>query len=167
MFLGPHSGVESWRAPITKWIFRTREFAKSGAKTGMAINMYLGRAITTLAYPSNFILFPMESLRTERHIVCKLLHLPGNAIASSELFSMDRWHSYSISSCLAFNIASLMRSALVTHTIYYSLYNDLKGQVNNFIGEHALQDIPHLCQFLSPKNWDTVPMVSILHYAAL
>ena len=123
MYLGPVAGNANWKAPTTKWIQRTREFANNGAQLGISISMYHRRAQTVLAYPSNFVFLPLEYLRTERHIIGQFLHLPGNSMAASELFSLGKWHSYNILSSLAYNLASLMRSALVTHRFYLDMFS--------------------------------------------
>ena len=167
MFLGPVVGNANWRAPTTKWTKRTKEFANNGAQLGTSISMYHRRAQSVLAYPSNFVFLPLEYLRTERHLIGKLLHLPGNAMASSAFFSLGKWHSYYILSSLAYNLASLMRSALVTDRLYLNMFYTLRDNVNKLVDQHSLQDITRIRTSLSPANWDSLPMVAILKSASM
>ena len=162
-FLGPKSAHVTWQSPVAKWSNRTATISTSGAPTGLLVALYNTRALTTLSYVAQFSLPPESIHPRERALLGRLLHLPGNAMASSDLFSLARWGSYEIQSAFAMSLAILMRSALVTSTTWPSMLEVIKRNDAEFFEVHRGKAVP--C--FKPKHWDGTSIVELLQEAAL
>ena len=135
----------------------------SGAPSGVLVALYNTRALTTLSYVAQFSLPPDMIYPRERALLGRLLHFPGNAMASSDVFSLRRWGSYDINSLLAMSLAILMRAALVTLSTWPSMLEHLKSN-----------DVEHLNivkgvvkSRFKPKHWDTASIAELLRDASL
>lgn len=160
--LGPQACEAMWQSPLSKWISRTLTIAASGLPTGVGIELYHTRSLTTLSYISQFALLPGLAFSRERALLGKLLHFPGNTLAASDYFSMSKWGSYPIRSVLAYSIAVLMRSALVTHQSWKAMHSMLKEQAEKNIDLHQLI----FNGSFSPRFWDSLSICEVMHAAA-
>lgn len=79
-FVGPGAGEASWEAPLEKWEARTREIASRGAPAEAAGALYRQRAVSVLTYVGALTPAPARIEEKERHLVGRLLHLPGGAL---------------------------------------------------------------------------------------
>ena len=162
VFLGPKSATSSWTSPLEKWRNRATTIAAAGAPVGFAVEMYNSRALTTLSYVAQVAKLPEKSLPRERALLGRLLHLPGNAMSSSDIFALHKWGSYQVKSAEAISLARLMRSALTTLTTWSDMYDMLAQHAENHLG--ALQTAV-LKQF-KPPHWDSPSFAEVLHDAA-
>ena len=161
-FLGPKSAHVAWRSPIAKWSNRTAMIS-AGAPCGVLVTLYNTRALTTLSYVAQFSLPPDRIYPRERALLGRLLHFPGNVLASSDVFSLRRWGSHDINSLLAMSVAILMRAALVTLTTWPSMLELLKAND----AEHLNVVKGVVKSRFKPKHWDTASIAELLRDVSL
>ena len=89
-FLGPRSANVAWSSPIAKWSNRTSMISSSRGPISVSVQLYNSRALSTLSYVAQLSSFPKSVFPRERALLGRLLHLPGNAMASSDVFSLGR-----------------------------------------------------------------------------
>ena len=109
-FLGPLAGVQQWKLAIAKWASRTCAIAASHAPLSVTIALYNSRAVTTLGYLAQLSPIPDSVRATERALLARLLHIPGNTFDHAGYFNLP----VNITSVVSLSAAALMRAATVT-----------------------------------------------------
>lgn len=79
-YIGPEAGNISWQQPLAKWATRTHELALRGVPAEAAAALYRQRAVSVLSYVGTLTTAPPRIAEQERHLVGRLLHLPGGAL---------------------------------------------------------------------------------------
>ena len=161
--LGPRSANDMWTGALAKWARRSATIASSGAPIKVCIETYHARSLTTLSYISQIAVLPMRACGQERSILGRLLHLPPNAFGASDFFSLSRWGSYQLKSALARSLATLMRSALVTHKSWVSMRQMLQATARL----HLDIEQAYLLKKCAPRFWDSDSIAETLHDASL
>lgn len=79
-FVGTGAGNASWELPLAKWERRTRDMSLRGTPAEAAAALYRQRALSVLAYVGRLTAAPPRIAEHERHMIGRLLHLPGGAL---------------------------------------------------------------------------------------
>ena len=76
---------------------------------------------------------------------------------------MCRWGSYEVKSALALSLATLMRSALVTHKSWLDMYSALQDTAEVRLDIYQA----YISKRFSPRFWDTGSIAEALHEASV
>ena len=124
--LGPETAARQWQMAQAKWISRATAIASEGLPPSLTVALYQARAVSTLTYKLQILDPPKSLLAAERHVINKLLHLPGNALKDSFAHSLSLIGAPEPSSIKATGIAAKFRMTVATEPQVFGLRTSLE-----------------------------------------
>ena len=75
-FLGSSAGGVQWDKPWAMWQFRAHLVAAAQTSAQLASIAYNVRVASVLSYLAQFLVLPAKTLRQQRFVLQKILHVP-------------------------------------------------------------------------------------------
>ena len=147
-FFGPDGHLDEWKAAEGKWLRRSLALAASGCAAPAAIIEYNVRIASVLQYLAMLSPLPASIIRSEKHLLHKIIHLPPNAPGHDEAVDVGFWGLPVLASVRASAAGASFRTAWRFRDTWEKAFSLLTEAAEMGIG------MKNFCEGVrSPEHW--------------